>query len=84
MDWTMANTTQLIKLYEIRRVLWDTKHSLYYHQIIKHDAWEEIGRIVGCSGEECKKKINSLLSMMRKELAKIKKSMGSGKGKHCH
>lgn len=81
MEWTETNTIQLIELYQLKRMLWDAKHPQHFHKLVKYDAWEEIGRVVGFSGQECKKKITTLLSAMRREKAKIRKSMGTGKGK---
>lgn len=84
MKWAETNTIQLIDLYRYKRILWDAKHPDYYHKIIKNDAWEEIGQIIGCSGEKCKKKMISLLSAMRREKAKIKKHMRTRKGNYNH
>lgn len=80
MRWTETNTVQFIDLYRNQRVLWDPRHPQHYNKIRKHDAWEAIGRSLGCSGDKCKKKMVSLLSAMRREKAKIKKSMGMAKG----
>lgn len=67
--------SNLIKLYEQIPLLWHAKHPQYYNKIKRNDALEQIAK-----ENECRKKINSLLSAMRREKAKIKKSFGTGKG----
>jgi len=42
---------------------------------------EQIAKGIGCTADECRKKMNRLLSAMRREKAEIKKSFGTGKGK---
>lgn len=82
MEWSQANTLKLIKHFEFQRVLWDVTHSLYYHQIVKHEAWDWIGHRMGCSSNECKQKMNSLLATMRTEVAKVKRSTATAHGKY--
>lgn len=79
MEWSEANTLRFIDFYRAKRVLWDAKHPQHYNKITKHRAWEEIAEIVGHSVDKCKQKMVTLLSAMRREKAKIKKSMETGK-----
>lgn len=81
MEWNEENTIQFIELYEQIPLLWHAKHPQYYNKIKRNDALEQIAKEIGCTADECRKKMNSLLSAMRREKAKIKKSFGTGKGK---
>jgi hypothetical protein len=60
--------------------LWDPKDKNYHIKNIKNDAWREIAGDIGCDVAVVKSKITSLLSSFRREKAKMKKSMGTGKG----
>jgi predicted neutral ceramidase superfamily lipid hydrolase len=66
--------------HNINILLWDTKNPLYYNKIKKNDAWEEIAVELHTTVDECKKKMNALLSALRREKAKIKRSQGTGRG----
>lgn len=81
MEWSEQNTITFIEMYQKKPILWYAKHPHYYNKIKRNDAWEEIGKEIGFSADECRKKLNGLLSAMRREKAKIKKSFGTGKGK---
>jgi len=61
------------------QLLWHAKQ--YYNKIKRNDALEQIAKEIGCTADECRKKMNSLLSAMRRKKPKIKKSFGTGKGK---
>jgi len=71
-------------MYEQKPILWYAKHPQYYNKFKRNDAWEEIAKEIGFSGDECRKKMIALSSAMRREKAKIKKSFGTGKGKKNH
>lgn len=81
MEWNEEKTIQFIELYEQKQLLWYAKHPQYYNKIKRNDALEEIAKEIGFTVDDCKKKILGLLSAMRREKSKIKKSLGTGKGK---
>lgn len=59
------------------------KTPAHYDKIKRHDAWEDLAKEIGfkVTVDECKKKLNCVLSAMIQEKVKIKKSFGKGKGK---
>ncbi|XP_046142155.1 uncharacterized protein LOC123987887 [Osmia bicornis bicornis] len=81
MEWTEEIVLQLIENYRKHKILWDPQHPKYYHKIKKSDAWDKIAQELSIIRDECKKKMNALLSALRREKAKIKKSHGTGKGR---
>lgn len=81
MEWTEETVLNFIELYRSKEILWDPQYPQYYNKVKKNDAWYEIARVMNTSPDECKKKMNGLLSSLRRERAKIKKSQGTGKGK---
>lgn len=80
MEWSEENILFLIELYRKHELLWNSKHLLYYNKIKKHDAWTNIAEELDTTVDECKRKITNVLSSLRRERAKIKKSTGTGKG----
>lgn len=80
MDWGQEKCLELIDNYEKYPVLWNPRHGLYYNKIKKHDAWVSISNAIGRSVAETKKKMESLLASFRREKAKGKESIGTGKG----
>ncbi|KAJ8909275.1 hypothetical protein NQ315_008881 [Exocentrus adspersus] len=80
MEWTEDTILLLINLYRHQECLWNAKHSLYYNKLRKYDSWVQIAAELNTTVEECKKKITNLLSAFRREKAKVKKSIGTGKG----
>ncbi len=81
MAWSREKCLQLIDEYEKYEELWNPKHEFYYNKLKKSDTWEQIGKNIDKPHEEAKKKIESLLSSFRREKAKGKKTVGTGKGK---
>ncbi|XP_066263077.1 transcription factor Adf-1-like [Euwallacea similis] len=81
MEWTREKCLQLIDEYEKHPVLWNPTHGSYYNKIQKNDNWTVIAEVIGCTHEEVKKKMESILSSFRREKAKGKKSVGTGKGR---
>lgn len=73
---------ELIDLYERYPVLWNPKHRLYYNKLKKYDAWTIIDENLGCAPGEAKKKMDSILASFRREKAKGKHSIGTGKGRY--
>lgn len=47
---------------------------------MRNDAWLDISKQINVT-PECKRKMSSLVSALRCEKSKIKKSQGTGKGK---
>lgn len=81
MEWTEEVVLNFIEIYRGKENLWNPNHPKFYNKVQKNDAWEDVAKSVGTTADDCKKKINSLLSALRREKAKIKKSMGTGTGK---
>lgn len=78
--WSNEKILKFIELYRSKLVLWDSKNPNYYNKFSKHDAWEELATAMDISTDDCKLKINSLLSSFRREKTKIKRSHGTGTG----
>jgi peptidoglycan hydrolase-like amidase len=75
MKWTQESVIELIEFYKRKEIIWDPKHPMHFNKIRKHDAWEELGN-------KCKKKMENLLSPLRREKMKMRKSSGTGKGEY--
>jgi len=84
MEWSNENVLLLIEKYRESELLWNAKHQFYYHKIKKNDAWEEIASEFNTTAEEVKKKINTLLSALRREKMKIRKSLVTGRGTYSY
>jgi hypothetical protein len=65
-------------------VLWDPKNPKYYNKFAKNDAWTELAESIEADVEDCKKKMQSLLSSLRREKTKVSNSQRTGKGKQVH
>ncbi|XP_014239661.1 uncharacterized protein LOC106661059 [Cimex lectularius] len=76
MEWSEQLTLQLIEVYRTKEELWNTKHPNYYNKIKKNDAWNDLAGHFQTTANECKRKINNLLSGMRREKVKMKKTQG--------
>jgi hypothetical protein len=55
---------------------------MHFNKIKKQDAWEELGKEMNRTADERKKKVESLLSSLRWEKMKMRKSSGTGKGEY--
>ena len=55
---------------------------MHFNKIRKQDAWEELGKEMNRPVDECKKKMENLLSSLRREKMKMRKSSGIGKGEY--
>lgn len=84
MEWGREKCLQLVDIYEEYPVLWNPKHGFYYNKLKKHDAWVSISTRMNCGSQEVKKKMESMLASFRREKAKGKKLIGTGKGKLLH
>jgi len=80
MGWTQESVIELIELYKRKEIIWDPKHPVYFNKIIKQDAWEELGKEMNRPDDECKKKMENVLSSLRLEKMKMRKSSGTGNG----
>lgn len=81
-EWTEDKCLLLIDAYKENSVLWNPKDKDYYKKHLKEDAWTKIGQIMNETGEVCKQKMIVLLASHRRERMKIKKSIGTGKGRY--
>jgi hypothetical protein len=77
MEWTQENVIEIIELYKTKEIIWDPMH---FNKIKKQDAWEELGKEMNRPVDECKKKMDNLLSSLRREKMKMRKSSGTGQG----
>lgn len=78
--WSNEKTLQFIELYRDKSVLWDPKNSNYYNKFSKNNAWEELATVMAIESGDCKLKINSLQSSLRREKSRIKRSHETGTG----
>ena len=83
-EWTSEQTLHFIELYKSKHVLWNSKNPDYYNKMLKTEAWKQVARAMGLSPEECKRRMTSLLSYLRREKSKIRKGMETGEGKFCY
>jgi hypothetical protein len=81
MEWTEEECLALISAYEKQKILWNAKHPQHYNKLRRNDAWEEVAGEMRVDAETCKKKMTASLASLRRERAKIKKSMVTGRGK---
>ncbi|XP_064072551.1 uncharacterized protein LOC135193544 [Vanessa tameamea] len=77
--WTEEKCIQLIREYKSRSILWDSKQVLFYKHAARNEEWESIGRALNISANDCKYKMNILMSSFRREKAKFRKGLMSGK-----
>lgn len=80
-QWNRNDSIQLIEFYEQNPVLWNPNDNNYHMKTIKLDAWNDIADKMKRDVEDVKQKMTSLLSSFRREKLKVKKGMGTGKGK---
>ncbi|XP_046976023.1 uncharacterized protein LOC124542132 [Vanessa cardui] len=80
-EWSEDKCLMLIDAYKENTVLWNPIDKDYYKKHLKEDAWAKIGGIMNESGGVCKQKMINLLASYRRARMKIKKSVGTGKGK---
>ena len=82
MEWTQESVIEFIEHYKRKEIIWDPKHPMHFNKIRKQDAWKELGKEVNRPVDECKKKMENLLSSLRREKMKMRKSSGTGKGEY--
>jgi len=82
MEWTQESVIEFMELYKRKEGMWDPKHPMHFNKIRKQDAWEELGKGINKPVDECKKKMENLLSSLRREKMKMRKSSGTGKGEY--
>ena len=67
MEWSQERVIEFIDAYKKKQIIWDPKHPLHYNKIKKQDAWEELAKEINRPVDECKKKMENLLSALRRE-----------------
>jgi len=82
MEWTQESVIEFIELYKRKEIIWDPKHPMHFNKIRKQIAWEELGKEMNRPVDGCKKKMENLLSSLRREKMKTRKSSGKGKGEY--
>jgi len=82
MEWTQKSVIEFIERYKRKDIIWDPKHPMHFNKIRKQDAWEALGKEMNRPVDECKKKMENLLSSLRREKMKMRKSSGTGKGEY--
>jgi hypothetical protein len=82
MEWTRESVMELIELYKRKDIIWDPKHPMHFNKIRRQEAWEELGEEMNRPVDECKKKMENLLSSLRREKMKMRKSSGIGKSEY--
>jgi len=70
---------ELIGLYKRKEIIWDPMH---FNKTGNQDVWEELRKEMNRPVDECKKKMENLLSSLRREKMKMRKSRGTGKGEY--
>jgi hypothetical protein len=80
MEWTQESVIEFIEIYKRKEIIWDPKHPMRFNKIKQQDAREEVGKEINSPVDECKKKMENLLSSLRREKMKMRKSSGTGKG----
>jgi len=82
MEWTEERAIEFIELCKRKEIIWGPRHAMHFNKIRKQDAWEELGKEMNRPVDEYKKKMENLLSSLRREKMKTRKSSGTGKGKY--
>lgn len=82
MEWSQEEVTEFINFYKQKSILWNPMNPHHFNRLEKNEAWEEIARDTGRSVEHCKRKMEYLLSVLRREKLKMRKSMRTAKGKY--
>jgi len=82
MEWSQESAIELIELHKRKEIIWVPKHPMHFNKIRKQDACEELGKEMNRPVDECKKKMENLLSSLRREKMKMRKSSGTGKGEY--
>lgn len=86
MEWSKDMTLKFIELYENNNIIWDPRNKNHFNKLLKNDAWNKIAIDLSThssyeiSADECRKKMQTLLSSFRRERAKWKRSFATGKG----
>ncbi|XP_068250511.1 uncharacterized protein [Palaemon carinicauda] len=70
MEWHRSRCLALIDEYEKRPALWNQEHGAYFNKTKKLEQWEEVAKIIGCTVDDVKRKMESLLGSFRREKSK--------------
>jgi hypothetical protein len=82
MEWSQESVIELIELYRRKQIIWDPKQPMHFNKIGKQDTWEELGKEMSRPVDEYKKKMENLLSSLRREKMKMRKSGETRKGEY--
>jgi hypothetical protein len=63
MESSQETVIQFIDGYKKKAIILDPKHPLHFNKTKKHDAWEELAKEINRRVDECKKKMECLLSI---------------------
>jgi hypothetical protein len=86
MEWSKELTLKFIEIYQRCEVIWNPKHKDHFNKLRKNDAWNQIAIDISehasleISADECRKKMQTLLSSFRRERMKYRRSLGTGTG----
>jgi hypothetical protein len=72
---------RIYRIYKRKEIIWDPTHPMHFNNIKKQDAWEELGKEMNRPVDKCRKKMENLLSSLRREKM-MTKSSGAGKGEY--
>jgi len=75
MEWTQESAVELIELYKRKEIIWGPKHPMHLNKITKQDARKELGKETNRPVDKCKKKMEILLSSLRREKMKMRKAV---------
>ena len=78
-EWTEGSVIEFIELYKRQEAICAPKHTLRFNTIKNQDAWEELGKEMNRPVDEYKKRMENLLSSVRREKMNIWKRGGTGK-----
>lgn len=82
-DWTEAKCLELIREYRRKPMLWDKKNRFFFRRNMKPIAWEEIGDALNIPADQCKHKMNVLMSSFRREKARLVNSLKNLTDDNC-
>lgn len=82
--WTEEKTLRLIELYREQEELWNLLEHRYHRYLkdAKYDGWCQIADAMEATIDVCKAKMTSISASFRGEKARVKRSIGTGRGKY--
>ncbi|KZC03949.1 hypothetical protein WN55_01209 [Dufourea novaeangliae] len=79
MDWSREMSLTLVKLYKAKESLWNPRNQEHYQKLKRNEAWSSIAAELAIlykrpvSINDCKKKMDCILSSFRREKLKVKR-----------